>query len=68
MTLDPIEAAEVDAPAPPVPAAASGLAGPPASLKLLRGDIEASDWRKCDPLPDIIRYPDADIFELLYSI
>ena len=67
MTLDPIEAAEVDAPAPAVPAAASGLAGPPASLKLLRGDIEASQrLEKVSPtVPDIIRYPDLDIFKLV---
>lgn len=29
-------------------AAAQGLAGPPASLKLLRGDIEARNWFDLD--------------------
>ena len=53
---------EVGAPAPPASPAASavaqGLAGPPASLKLLRGDIEAQNGGK--PIGEIV-IPVADI-------
>lgn len=47
---------------------AQGLAGPPASLKLLRGDIEArssreTDWRNCDPHRGIY----ADLYDYILS-